>query len=80
MLLIFYNINHHSFYQVYKSFQFNLELGYVNGFGHILVQILYFENNKFYNVANTKDCYLIVPKLTKRYVIKRLIRFLNKKL
>lgn len=81
MLLVYYNLNHCSFYQVYRDFTYeHLKVGYVNGFGHILVQIFYFENKKIYNVQSEEECYFIKSRLTKKYVIKRLIRFLNKRL
>ena len=78
MLLVYYNINHKSFYQVYKNFKFDVKVGDINGFGHLLVQIIYIQNNDYLNVDSSDDCYIIIPKMTKKYVIKRLIRFLNK--
>lgn len=82
MLLVYYNINHNAFYQVYKSFQFHIKVGDINGFGHMLVQILYIYNNRFYNVLSSKDCYYIGTdyRMRKKRFIKRLIRFLNKRL
>ena len=78
MLLIFYNIQHHSFYQVYK-FSTSLKLGDFNGFGHMLVQILYIYDNKFYSIVDGDDTYSVrIRKRIRKCFIKRIIRFLNK--
>lgn len=77
MLLIYYNVNHKCFYQVYRPFT-TLKLGSVNGFGHILVQILYIFNNKMYNLSSIADIDYIWPKFSKKRFIKRIIRFLKK--
>lgn len=76
MLLIYYNINHCCFYQVYRPFT-SLKVGSVNGFGHILVQILYIFNNKLYNISSETDIDDIRPKFSKNRFIKRIIRFLK---
>ena len=80
MLLVYYNIPHHSFYQVYKNFNYDIKVGDVNGFGHVLVQIFYLKNDKFYNVNSSEECYSIMSgfKYHKKRFLKRLIRFLNK--
>ena len=79
MLLIFYNIQHHSFYQVYKN-STNLKLGDLNGFGHMLVQILYIYDNKFYSILDCYDIHNVyINKSIKKRFIKRIVRFLNKK-
>ena len=80
MLLVYYNIPHHSFYQVYKNFKFDVKVGDVNGFGHVLVQIFYLKNDKLYNVNSSDECYSIRSgfKYYKKRFLKRLIRFLNK--
>lgn len=80
MLLVYYNIPHHSFYQVYKNTLLNNEeVGSINGFGHLLVQMFYISNNKIYNVNSYSDTYEIFDKKNvKKRFLKRLIRFLNK--
>lgn len=82
MLLIYYNINNKCFYQVYKNFQFRIKVGDINGFGHMLVQILYIYNNRFYNVLSSDECYYIGSdyRTRKKRFIKRIIRFLNKRI
>lgn len=78
MLLIFYNIQHHSFYQVYKN-STNLKLGDFNGFGHMLVQIFYIYDNKFYSIVDGYDAYSVcIKKRIRKRFIKRIVRFLNK--
>lgn len=82
MLLVYYNINHKSFYQVYKNFQFNIKVGDINGFNHMLIQIFYIDNNKIYNVSSSEDCYYIGTdyRMRKKRFLKRIVRFLNKRL
>lgn len=76
MLLIYYNVNHHCFYQVYKPFT-TLKVGTINGFGHMLVQIIYIFNNNLYNITSYTDIDNIWPKFSKKRFIKRIIRFLK---
>lgn len=48
MLLIYYNPQKNSFYLKYvNSLIFDKRVGYVNQFGHVLVQCLFVHNNKF---------------------------------
>lgn len=82
ILLVYYNINHKSFYQIDKSLAFDFKVGELNGFGHLLVQAFYIKDKKVYNVQSNEDIYNIPDSYVavKRRFIKRVIRFLNKKL
>ena len=59
---------------------YDVKVGDVNGFGHVLVQIFYLKNDKLYNVNSSDECYSIRSgfKYYKKRFLKRLIRFLNK--
>ena len=55
------------------------ELGDLNGFGHLLVQIFYIYDNKFYSIVDGYDAYSVcIKKRIRKRFIKRIIRFLNK--
>lgn len=78
MLLIWYNPNLNNFYSRYSnSIYLNKQVGYVNSYGHILVQILVFRNNDLLNVI---DFYEVISneKKNKKRFLRRIIRFLNK--
>lgn len=79
-LLIYYNVNQKNFYIVYTNYiGFEKRVGYENGFGHILVQILAYRNNKFVSIDSYTEL------LNGRYkesiksrLARRAIRWLNK--
>ena len=79
-LLIYYNTNQKNFYIVYTNYiGLNKRLGEENGFGHILVQILSFYDNKLINVLSCNGLYHGVHKESfKSRLARRLIRWLNK--
>lgn len=78
MLLIWYNPNLNKFYSRYSNTIFlNKQVGYVNSYGHILVQILAFRRNEILNITSYHDLPNNEKKKEHRF-IKRLISFLNK--
>lgn len=77
MLLVYYNPNHNCFYSIFKNFTYE-KVGDINGFNHVLVQIFYISNGKFYNINDFTDIDLLPKSNIKKRFIKRLIRFLNK--
>lgn len=79
-LLVYYNQNYNNFYIVYtKRIYIDKKVGQVNGFGHVLVQILVYRNNKLFNVKSFNEIYYISHKETlKSRLAKRAIRWLNK--
>ena len=55
-ILIYYNPNHKCFYTKYSDSYFYPEVGYVNQFEHILVQVLFFDysSNRLINEVEFK--------------------------
>lgn len=80
-LLVYYNVNQKHFYIVYTNYvPLDKEIGYINQFNHILVQILVFNNGCYINVSSFKDL-LYIPKKKdslKVVIINKLIRWLYK--
>lgn len=79
-LLIYYNTNHGNFYQVYTNYIPNKEVGYVNQYDHMLVQILVNRNNEYINIKSYKDLIEIPWKKEKLKlrIINKLISWLYK--
>lgn len=80
-LLIYYNINHGNFYQVYTNYiPMDREVGFVNQYDHMLVQILANRNNKYINVKSYHDLIKIPyeKEKLKLRIINKLIRWLYK--
>lgn len=79
-LLIYYNINQKNFYIVYTNYiGIDKRVGEENGFGHILVQILSFYDNKLVNVLSRSSLYNNYHRESfKSRLARRLIRWLNK--
>lgn len=66
MLLIYYNPQKNSFYLKYcHSYLFDKEVGYINQFNHVLVQILFIYNNKFVSCDNFFDYHRKTKELEK---------------
>ena len=56
MLLIYYNPQKNHFYlKKVNLFIFDKEVGYVNQFGHVLIQALFIYENKFISCSNYFD-------------------------
>lgn len=80
-LLIYYNTNYNNFYIVYTYIiPFNRKVGYINSYGHILVQILVNRNNKLINILSYDDLRKIPygEDSLKIRIIDKLIRWLYK--
>lgn len=79
-LLIYYNVNQKNFYIVYTNYiGFDKRVGYENSFGHVLIQILAYRNNKFVNIHSYME---LIDSSHKESIKSRLankaIRWLNK--
>ena len=79
-LLIYYNQNQKNFYLVYTNHIFsNYYVGYENGYGHMIVQILVVRNNKYINVNQFFSvCNIPYKEGLKSRLANKLIRWLNK--
>ena len=81
-LLIYYNPNQKNFYLVYTSYIFiTHKVGYINGYGHMLVQILVVRDKKYLNINDYSDLSKYSRdnrKSFKQVLIERSIRWLNK--
>lgn len=79
-LLIYYNPNCKNFYVVYTNhILFDYRVGQINGYGHILVQILVYRHNKLINVNSYSDLFSNSHKESlKSRLARRCIRWLNK--
>ena len=79
-LLIYYNPNHQNFYIVYTNYLFsNYFVGFENGYGHVIVQILVYRHNKLINVNSYSDISRSSHKESlKSRLARRMIRWLNK--
>lgn len=56
-LLIYYNPHHKCFYSKYVTTHCNYEVGYINSYDHILVQVLLFRENRLVNAKSWIDNY-----------------------
>lgn len=84
MLLLWYNTSHNNFYLKDVAFgtSLNLEVGYVNGFGHILVAIYVRKGLSYVSCSSVKKAYFEKEEFTyskKNKLITHLIEFLDKK-
>lgn len=79
-LLIYYNINQKNFYIVYTNYiGFDKYVGCENGFGHVLIQILTYQNNKYVNILSRAELYEHKHRESiKSRLANRCIRWLNK--
>lgn len=57
VLLVFYNPHHNSFILKYLKYQCSYEVGYINQYDHILVQVFLFRENKLINAKSWIDDY-----------------------
>lgn len=80
MILVWFNPKNCVIYHRYiKTNKFSYFVGLENSYGHILVQILLFENGDYYNITSYDDYYyenLIRKRYEKKH--KRLISFARK--
>lgn len=85
ILLIWYNHNHNNFYYRFcYCIDLNINdyyVGYKNAYGHEIISILLFDEDKTIYIKNFKDClkYYKPKKIKFKYVlIDKLISLLNK--